>query len=59
MATSPQGDDQTLRRAVVRNLARRIAQQRQGAGTNMPLTPRTPRRLAARPMPLRQGTPVR
>ena len=59
MATSPQGDDQMVRRAVVRNLARRIAQQRMGAGTNMPVTPPSPRRLRARPVPLRQGTPVR
>jgi len=59
MATTPQVDDRTLRRAVVRNLARRIAQQRTGAGTNVPITPRTPRRLVARPVPLRQGAPVK
>lgn len=56
MATTPKGDDSALRRAVVTNMARRIVQQRTGAGTktrSVPLRPR--KRLTATPMPLRQG----
>lgn len=55
MATTPKGDDMALRRAVITGLARRIVQQRTGAGTNtrpVPLRPRR-RRLTATPVPLR------
>jgi hypothetical protein len=43
MATTPRGDDQMLRRAVIVDLARRIAEQRAGAGNPN-----------ARPAPLRR-----
>lgn len=59
MATTPRGDSEAVRRMVVRNLARRIVQQRTGAGTEVPAVTKSPRRMTARPVPLRQGTPVR
>ena len=56
MATTRKGDDADLRRSIVTGLARRIVQQRAGAGTNARPAPLRPiKRLTATPMPLRQG----
>ena len=52
MATTPQGDDPNLRRLVVQDMARKVAQVR--LQRTMSATRGRPRSLTARPM-LRQG----
>jgi hypothetical protein len=52
VATTPRGDDPDLRRSIALGLARRILQQRTGAGTKArPVPLRRTKRLTATPTP--------